>query len=162
MGCDEAFVTLGRRTNTKFWALTEYGRGMGNIHTYTQGLGAMIPTGWSAQGDPEQRGGVFSSIRRVPRTETDWRRTFAEHCGIADSSNVRLWWFYNRKDSEKKHDFRFMDQAAPADAPARSRIVAKIVPVDAAGAMITDPNEKTTGEKLAAQLFKASNDANFK
>lgn len=158
-GHDEALCQLASRTGTKFWALTEYGRGMGHIHSYTKGLGAMIPTGWTLEGEP---GGVFRSIQRAPRTESDWCRAFAEHCGIADEGSVRLWWFYSRKDDEKKHDFRVLAKAMRSDAPAHASVVSKVVPVGADGNIITDANEKTSGEKLAEQLFQASSDPNFK
>ena len=30
----------------QFWVTSEYGRGVGPIHSYTRGLGRFIPTGW--------------------------------------------------------------------------------------------------------------------
>lgn len=62
---EETLLQLAQRTGRPFWALTEYGRSMGNIHNYTAGLGSMIPTGWTL--NPEE-GGVFRSILRATLT----------------------------------------------------------------------------------------------
>lgn len=157
---EEALLRLAKSTSTQFWAMTEYGRGMGNIHTYTQGLGAMIPTGWP---EPGEAGAVFKSILAAERTQTDWRRKFAELCGVADPSRIRMWWLYSRKDDEKKHDFRVLGrESLPAGTPEKIRGVAKVIPVGDDFNIITDANEKTSGEKLAEQLFQASSDPNFK
>jgi len=158
---EEALLQLAQRTGRPFWALTEYGRSMGNIHTYTAGLGSMIPTGWTL--NPEE-GGVFRSILRAPLTETNWRGVAAEWCGLPSSSNIRLWWFYSRKDDEKKHSFRVLSQdqcGSAGDGAAPRRKMAKVVPMDATG-NIALTNEKTSGEKLADQLFQAVSDPSFK
>jgi len=162
---DDVLLVLAAQAETHFWATTEYGRGMGNIHTYTQGFGSKVQTGWALGGS----GGVFRSIRKKTPTETDWRLFFANRCGVPESENVRLWWFYSRKDDEKKHDFRILDETAPrlpgavALASETLRILAasKVVPVGLDG-NISVGDEKTSGEKLAEQAFKAANDPNFK
>jgi len=158
---EETLLQLAQRTGRPFWALTEYGRSMGNIHNYTAGLGSMIPTGWTL--NPEE-GGVFRSILRATLTETNWRALAAQWCGLPSSSNIRLWWFYSRKDDEKKHSFRVLseDQCGSAGSgTAPRRKMAKVVPIDAAG-HIALVNEKTSGEKLADQLFQAVSDPSFK
>mmetsp|Transcript_90912 Transcript_90912/g.245654 ORF Transcript_90912/g.245654 Transcript_90912/m.245654 type:complete len:553 (+) Transcript_90912:71-1729(+) len=154
---EEPVLRVAVQCRKHFWALTEYGRGMGNIHTYTGGLGAKIPTGWTVHGEP---GGVFRSICRAPKSDTDWCRLFADRCGVADVSRVRLWWFYSRKDDEKKHDFRFLDEDGRSSSDIRK--VAKVVPVGSTGKIITDPAEKTNGEKLAEQFFQAAGNPDFK
>lgn len=150
---EDALLKMAERHRTMFFALTEYGRGMGNIHTYTGGLGVNIPTGWVIDGSP---GGVFRSVRRAPRTDTDWRSIFAERLGVSRSDHVRLWWFYSRRDDEKKHDFCFLD-----DTSSLIREVSKIIPVNQDGS-IRLGHEKTNGEKLAAELFHVASDPTYK
>mmetsp|Transcript_43368 Transcript_43368/g.92852 ORF Transcript_43368/g.92852 Transcript_43368/m.92852 type:complete len:534 (-) Transcript_43368:244-1845(-) len=156
-GHEEAVLTAAKANSKRFWALTEYGRGMGNIHTYTFGLGAKVPTGWTL--DPEE-GGVFRSILRLTPGTTDWKAKCAQYCqlppSVAKSGRLRLWWFYSRKDDEKKHDFRILDHTS------RLLKAAKVIPVGTDGEIITDPNEKTNGEKLAEQLLQAANNPDFK
>lgn len=151
---EEPVLKAAERNQRHFWAFTEYGRGMGNIHTYTKGFGSKVPTGWTVQGEP---GGVFRSILRAPRSSTDWRQIFAGRCGLADGSQVRLWWFYSRKDDEKKHDFSVLDENSGTSL----LNVAKVVPVSSDDKPLTDPDEKTVGEKLADQLFQAASDPDF-
>lgn len=160
---EEVLLRLAQSTGTPFWALTEYGRSMGNIHTYTYGLGTMIPTGW------DESGGVFQSIKRATQSDTNWKSTFARYCGLPVDSpaapKVRLWWFYSRKDDEKKHDFRVIDReklkgGAQLAAP-HVHLVSKVIPIDAKGNLAL-AHEKTSGEKLADQLFQVANDPNFK
>ena len=62
---EEALMDLSEQTKLGFWALTEYGRSMGNIHTYTKGYGTKIPTGWPL-GEVVRPGGVFKTILRAP------------------------------------------------------------------------------------------------
>eukprot|EP00927_Polykrikos_kofoidii_P049224 TRINITY_DN43318_c0_g1_i1.p1 TRINITY_DN43318_c0_g1~~TRINITY_DN43318_c0_g1_i1.p1 ORF type:complete len:628 (-),score=112.63 TRINITY_DN43318_c0_g1_i1:141-1934(-) len=162
---EDELLDLVTRTRKSFWALTEYGRGMGNIYTYTGGLASMIPTGWPAS---DNTGGVFRSILSAPSTETDWRTRCAEFCGLGsvDPVNIRLWWFYSRKDDEKKHDFRILgDDTSVGNAASVGgvafRRAAKIVPVDSGG-NIALGHEKTSGEKLADQLFQVASDPNYK
>ncbi|CAE8591444.1 unnamed protein product, partial [Polarella glacialis] len=109
-------------------------------------------------GEPKG-GGVFRSILRAPQTETDWRRTFAEHCGLEASTKLRLWWFYSRKDDEKKHSFRVLDREVLKDEelPSHVNLVSKVVPIGSDGGL-AQGEEKTSGEKLAEQLFKVAND----
>lgn len=153
---EDALLDVAERSGAGFFALTEYGRSMGNIHTYTRGLGAMVPTGWVV--DSSSPGGVFKSILRAPRTDVDWKASLAEKCGLSAGTPVRLWWFYSRKDDEKKHDFRVLDRSAADD---ELHVLAKVVPVSADGSPLLG-HEKTSGEKLAEQLFEAANDPTFK
>lgn len=153
---EQVLLSLSERTQKRFWALTEYGRGMGNIHTYTGGLGVMIPTGWIVEGES---GGVFRSVLKQPRTDTDWRKIFAEHCGLSSPAKIRLWWFYSRKDDEKKHGFRELPKEEGL--PQHVRVVSKLIPAGSDG-QIALGQEKTSGEKLAEQLFQAANDPSFK
>jgi len=159
---EEALLQLAQRTGKPFWALTEYGRGMGNIYTYTGGLGSCIPTGWSMDPEPGA-GGIFRSIQRATRTGTDWRRAFAERCGVEKPALVRLWWFYSRKDDEKKHSFRTLGPEVEGSGkePVPRRAVAKVIPIRPDGSMAL-AHEKTSGEKLAEQLFQAASDPGFK
>eukprot|EP00439_Symbiodinium_sp_Y106_P047363 s627_g6.t1 len=134
-----------------------------NIHTYSEGLGHQVPTGWTADGGP---GGVFRSILRAPRTGTAWRRILIEHCGLDqkmdDRTKVRLWWFYSRKDDEKKHSFRSLEnKASDEELSSHVDMVSKVIPIDSAG-KVARGNEKTSGEKLAEQLFQAASDPSFK
>jgi len=156
---EEVLLGLARKAKTQFWAMTEYGRSMGHIHTYTDGYGVMIPTGWVVDGGA---GGVFRSIKRAPRTDTDWRQIMATHCGVSDASKVRLWWFYSRKDDEKKHDFSFLegDSLSVEEVDLKIRAAAKVIPVGPDGEIALG-DEKTSGEKLADQLFKVANDPTF-
>lgn len=156
---EEALLGLAAKTKLGFWALTEYGRSMGNIHTYTNGYGSKIPTGW-APSDVVRPCGVFRTIRRAPSTDTNWRQVFAAHCGITDQK-VRLWWFYNRGDDEKKHDIRFLEEEKDASSKPHIRAASKLIPVGPDGSIVVT-YEKTSGEKLAEQLFQAANDPNFK
>lgn len=157
---DQAILDLANRSRKAFWALTEYGRSMGNIHRYSNGLGHLIPSGWSTDGS----GGVFRSILRAPRTDTPWQRLLLEHCGLeGTTARVRLWWFYSRKDDEKKHSFRELEREVIGDEelPSHVRVVSKVIPVDAEG-KVARGNEKTSGEKLAEQIFQAASDPSFK
>merc|ERR1719282_1242795 len=122
----------------------------------------MIPTGWTVD-NINSPGAVFKSIKRAPRTKTDWRQIFADHCGISDPSTVRLWWFYSRKSDEKKHDFRKLGWEALGDDEATQRVctVSKVIPTAADGGIALG-HEKTSGEKLADQLFQAAANPNFK
>lgn len=165
---EEALLRLAHDKQTKFWALTEYGRGMGNIHTYTGGFGSMICTGWVVGKQP---GGVFRTIRRAPHTPTDWSQIMAKHCQIADPSAIRLWWFYSRGDDEKKHDIEFFNdndegvsaaflacKAESQDSDVTSatphiRNASKVIPVTTDGSIMVG-YEKTSGEKLAEQLVE--------
>eukprot|EP00913_Durusdinium_trenchii_P035922 g33611.t1 len=109
-------------------------------------------------------GGVFRSILRAPRTETPWRRLLLEHCGLEDTTKrVRLWWFYSRKDDEKKHSFRELPREVldGEELPNHVHVVSKVIPVDGQG-KIAKGNEKTSGEKLAEQIFQAASDPSFK
>ncbi|CAJ1432709.1 unnamed protein product [Effrenium voratum] len=155
---DQVLLDLAKNTGKPFWALTEYGRSMGNIHSYSKGLGHLIPTGWSTDGT----GGVFRSILRAARTETPWRRLLMDYCGLK-GGKVRLWWFYSRKDDEKKHSFRELDREALGDeeVPSHVRVVSKVIPIDADGKLARG-DEKTSGEKLAEQIFQAAADPSFK
>lgn len=157
---EEALLGLATRTKSSFWALTEYGRSMGNIHTYTGGLGCKIPTGWSIGDIPGRPSGVFKTIRRAPTSDTNWHDVFAGHCGVAGRP-TRLWWFYSRGDDEKKHDIKLLEDNAKAGSASHIRAACKLIPVSPDGKIIVC-YEKTSGEKLAEQLFEAANDPNFK
>ncbi|CAE7525551.1 unnamed protein product [Symbiodinium natans] len=73
------------------------------------------------------------------------------------------YWFYSRKDDEKKHSFRLLERKAAADEdlPSHVDVVSKVIPIDSEG-KVARGNEKTSGEKLAEQLFQAASDPTFK
>eukprot|EP00928_Gymnodinium_smaydae_P029770 TRINITY_DN22328_c0_g1_i1.p1 TRINITY_DN22328_c0_g1~~TRINITY_DN22328_c0_g1_i1.p1 ORF type:complete len:599 (+),score=64.52 TRINITY_DN22328_c0_g1_i1:28-1824(+) len=155
---EQLLLMTADRTKAGFWALTEYGRGMGNIDTYSGGLGCKIPTGWIPRG---KEGGVFKSIRRAPRLNKDWRAHFADHLGLPDASKVRLWWFYSRAADEKKHDIKFLDGRPASEYRGEHvRDIAKVLPLDSKGNLATSV-EKTHGEKLAEQLGEAVSNPDY-
>ncbi|CAJ1443269.1 unnamed protein product [Effrenium voratum] len=141
-GLADSVLTLARRQQRRFWALAEYGRGHGHLHSYSDGLGVHIPTGWQ-RGPENIQGGVFKTILTEPLTTTDWVGHFQGLLSLAE--RPRLWWAYTRKDSVRVHSFR----RVPCEKP--WPCAAKPVPLDAEGGLASG-QAQTAGSLLREKI----------
>ncbi|CAJ1365522.1 unnamed protein product [Effrenium voratum] len=141
-GLADSVLTLARRQQRRFWALAEYGRGHGHLHSYSDGLGVHIPTGWQ-QGPENIQGGVFKTILTERLTTTDWVGHFQGLLSLAE--RPRLWWAYTRKDSVRVHSFR----RVPCEKP--WPCAAKLVPLDAEGGLASG-QAQTAGSLLREKI----------
>mmetsp|Transcript_15605 Transcript_15605/g.33160 ORF Transcript_15605/g.33160 Transcript_15605/m.33160 type:complete len:531 (-) Transcript_15605:44-1636(-) len=166
---DAPLLALAERLQHPFWALTEYGRGMGNIQKYTGGLGRRVPTGWPVLGGGSVQdgyhGGVFKTILHDVHTGTDWKNHFAKLIGHRSPAPklVRLWWAYSRLDSARIHTFRLarptLEQSGRSSGAAVLwPKVVKVVPVAENGGLAFG-DAKTTGEVLAEQATALLHDS---
>jgi len=177
-GHDAPLLELVQRVGRQFWALSEYGRGMGHIQNYTGGLGVNVPTGWpssAAAGSFSSAGsavsgGVFKTILRSGRASTDWRARLRDRinlgvAGVGLRRPPRLWWAYGRKDSATAHELR-LATATTTSMPLQARRdaekdplasasfqwpeVVKVIPVSKDGSIATGV-ARTTGDLLSEQ-----------
>lgn len=151
---DVLLFSLFKRFERHFWAMSEYGRGMGPLHSYSDGLGSIIPTGWPIDGAVDASTAVFKTILRTEPTGTDWRQHFSRHLALPEKTPVRLWWAYGRKDSASVHEFR-LDPASELDGSVMK--VAKIVPVNPDGSL-ADGVSKNMGQLLREEAERLLED----
>ncbi|CAJ1364003.1 unnamed protein product [Effrenium voratum] len=150
--------------------LAGYGVGLPLSRLYAQYLGGTL----NLMSMPGEGTTAFLHMKRLKRDTREqlpfWGESqcrgmemlLMDYCGLKDGK-VRLWWFYSRKDDEKKHSFRELDREALGDeeVPSHVRVVSKVIPIDADGKLARG-DEKTSGEKLAEQIFQAAADPSFK
>lgn len=154
---DAPFLDLFNRLDKNFWAMSEYGRGMGPLYSYSNARGSIIPTGWPTDGAVDTSTAVFKTILHTTPTATDWRNHFLRYLELPDQTPVRLWWAYGRKDSASVHDFRVLE--AVEGKPWIK--VAKIIPVNADGSL-ADGVSKNMGQLLREEAERLLKDPSHK
>ncbi|CAE7713386.1 unnamed protein product, partial [Symbiodinium sp. CCMP2456] len=145
----DGILALSSRLQRPFWALSEYGRGMGNLHGYSSGLGRWVPSGWPMPDTPT--GGVFKTILKSVGTGADWRRHFQDLLGLLEPP--RLWWAYGRRDSAHVHAFRLLTAGNTSAWPT----AVKVIPLGSDGTLAKGV-AKTKGDLLREQIDEVVQD----
>eukprot|EP00439_Symbiodinium_sp_Y106_P049673 s1839_g6.t1 len=146
----DGILALSSRLQRPFWALSEYGRGMGNLHGYSSGLGRWVPSGWPMP--DTSTGGVFKAILKSPGAGTDWRRHFQDLLGLLEPP--RLWWAYGRRDSAHVHAFRLLTAGNISAWPT----AVKVIPLGSDGGLAKGV-AKTKGDLLRDQIDEVVHDS---